>query len=78
LFKKFIKKLKDAEQDLIQFSHRSLDPGSMYVREDDIDVPNLEECKRRSGIFDNNLVSHDALDDAMDVALLVVHFLKNK
>lgn len=74
---KFIQKLPEFDKGLIQFSHRTLDPGSMYVTEDDVEVPNLEQCKVRSGLFEDNSVSHDALDDAMDVAILVNHFLKN-
>ncbi len=49
--------------------HRVLDPGSMYVRSDDKEVPNTEECCKRALIaYDPN---HTALGDALQVVELV-------
>lgn len=49
----------------IKWKHRVLDLGSLYLREDDSDIPNLNECLRRAGLAKS--CTHRALDDAMDV-----------
>jgi hypothetical protein len=53
----------------LPFSHRLIDPGSLYLRPTDNGVPNTEECLKRAGI--DKEVSHDALDDAYDVCKLI-------
>lgn len=51
---------------LLMFKHKTLDPGTLYVKWDtDTDTPGLEECKKRAGI--DTPVAHDAREDAMDV-----------
>lgn len=61
----------------IKVKRRFIDPAILYVdNETDELLPNLEQCKERSGLFENNKVSHFALDDALDVALLVWDKLK--
>jgi oligoribonuclease len=55
----------------IRVSHMVLDPVMYYIDyETDTSLPSLEECKRRAG-FDDPAVSHDALDDALDVVRLL-------
>lgn len=58
------------------FSSRCLDPAILYFDHlRDEDLPDLSECKRRAGV--ESYVSHDALDDAIDVInLLRNHFNK--
>jgi oligoribonuclease (3'-5' exoribonuclease) len=63
----FLKKYP--EFDLLNFDHRIIDVGSLYLRPGDARVPNLDECLRRGG-FDTT-VSHDAVDDALDVCKLI-------
>lgn len=54
---------------------RSADPAVLYGNLDDDSLPNLEECKIRSGIFESNDVTHNSYEDASDVALLILnHF----
>jgi oligoribonuclease len=58
-------------RDHIRISHKILDPVMYYIRyETDESLPSLEECKRRAGFADPT-VSHDALDDALDVVRLL-------
>jgi len=55
------------------FDHRVIDVGSMYLRKEDKKVPGLKTCLSRASLL--NEVSHDALDDALDVVKLVrYHF----
>lgn len=65
----------------IYFHRRSFDPASLYFRQEDKVLPSLQECKKRcmeeikdtqyEYLFSSDTVTHDALDDAMDVAKLV-------
>jgi DNA polymerase III epsilon subunit-like protein len=58
-------------RDHIRISHKILDPVMYYVDyEADESLPSLGECKRRAG-FEDATVSHDALDDALDVVRLL-------
>lgn len=60
-----------------KFAHRTLDPGPLFTRftEDEV-PPDLKECKKRAGLPE--LVTHDALDDAWDViTLLRTHYDKH-
>ena len=57
------------------FKHRAVDVGTMYVVKGDSVLPSLQQCKERAIVegcqwFDNALVMHNALDDAMDVLRL--------
>jgi hypothetical protein len=52
-----------------QFSHRTIDPGSLYLGAADEVPPDAAECCRRAGLPDN--VSHNAYGDAKQVAELV-------
>jgi len=55
----------------IRISNKILDPAMYYIdfRQDD-DLPSLEECKIRAGL-EETTVTHDALDDALDVVKLL-------
>jgi len=57
------------------FSHRVIDPAVYFTDfVTDKAVANLELCKQRAGI--GGTVSHDALDDALDVVKVVRHIAK--
>lgn len=51
------------------FHRRVLDPASMYATPDDEKLPGTEECLKRAGI--NETVSHNALEDALQVCKLI-------
>lgn len=66
------------------FHRRSFDPANLYYEPQDEVLPSLQQCKERCmkmlelesdkelrNLFKNSEVTHDALDDAMDVAKLV-------
>lgn len=56
----------------VKTRRRVLDPAILYTNStDDKELPNLEECKKRSGLFTDDRVTHVALDDAEDVAILI-------
>ncbi len=63
----FLKLLPNFE--LSWFHRRTLDPGSMYVRPTDDNIPSTEECMRRAGM--DGVVSHEALADCRTVAELI-------
>ena len=54
---------------LKRFNRRSLDPGSMFAEDFD-HVPSLGEINKVTG---RKAVSHDALDDCMDVVYAIRH-----
>jgi len=58
-------------RDHIRISNMILDPAMYYINfaTDNI-LPSLEECKKRAGLEDTT-VTHDALNDAMDVVRLL-------
>ncbi len=69
--KRFLEKLKYFTR--IPFSHRVIDPGSMYIDWDkDNGVPNLQTCNDRAGI--EHKVSHTTLEDCYDVICLLRKF----
>jgi|WetSurMetagenome_2_1015567.scaffolds.fasta_scaffold02484_25 oligoribonuclease len=51
------------------FAHRVLDVGPLYVRPTDTYIPSTEECIRRAFLPD--VVTHDAVDDALLVCSLI-------
>lgn len=55
--------------------HRSLDLGLAYLRPEDCEPPSLTECCKRAGIKD--IVTHDAVDDAILVVKLIRHFMQS-
>ena len=66
--KRFLEKLEG--WNTIKFSHRVIDPSILYMDWDnDESLPNLDECLKRANI--NKTVSHNALDDAMDIVNLL-------
>ena len=57
--------------DHIRISQQILDPAIFYLNfKEDERMPSLEECKKRAG-FPDTAVTHDALDDALDVIRLL-------
>lgn len=55
----------------IRISHQVLDPVMYYINyTEDQRLPSLEECKKRAG-FTDTTVTHNALDDALDVIKLL-------
>lgn len=72
----FLKQLPNWETHIL-VSHKILDPVMYYIDyEKDERLPSLEECKRRAGFADFT-VTHDALDDALDVVRLLRHQYRN-
>lgn len=55
----------------VEFRHRSIDPGSMYMTKDDTTPPGMDECLKRAGIEPIPELQHRALYDAYDVVRLV-------
>lgn len=58
---------------LRRFNRRSLDPGSMFAEDFD-HVPSLNEINKLTG---RKAVSHDALDDCMDVVYAIRYKWEN-
>lgn len=66
--KRFLEKLEG--WNTINFSYKVIDPSILYVDwNTDSELPSLDECLKRANI--NKTVSHNALDDAMDVVNLI-------
>jgi hypothetical protein len=63
----FLKRLWPGECGM--FHYRSLDPMMLFVRPDDEEPPNTEECLKRAGL--PSTVTHDAVDDARNVVALI-------
>ena len=60
-------------QQAIRVKQRMIDPGILFVDwKSDDSLPSLEECKKRGNI--EGVVTHDALEDAWDVILLLRKF----
>jgi oligoribonuclease (3'-5' exoribonuclease) len=55
--------------DRVKFHHRVLDPMMLYLRPEDYEPPNSDECLRRARIQQS--VKHRALDDALMVIQLL-------
>ena len=53
----------------VKIRHRIIDPGTMYMRQDDDSIPGLEECLRRAELEPN--VEHESVPDAKDVIKLI-------
>ena len=65
----FLDKLKNWEWD-VKMHHRIIDPGNMYyIPGVDNAPPDTAECLRRAKL--SPVVSHKALDDALDVVRLI-------
>lgn len=81
----FLKKIDNWEK-RTHFHRRCFDPSIIYANGNDNCLPSLSECKQRciehakknniNPPFINSTVSHDALDDAFDVAELIWYGLK--
>jgi DNA polymerase III epsilon subunit-like protein len=67
--KKFLEKLPRWKQ-VFSIRSRVLDPGILFVDWiNDESIPGLDECKKRAGI--DGVVTHNAVEDAMDVVMLL-------
>ena len=67
--KKFLEKLPRWKQ-VFSIRSRVLDPGILFVDWiNDESIPSLDQCKQRAGI--DGVVTHNALEDAMDVVMLI-------
>jgi len=53
----------------ITMSHKTLDPGNLYVSVDDEEIPGTSECYLRAGL--NPEVAHTALEDAIGMIELI-------
>jgi len=66
---KFLERLPRWKQ-IFRIRNRILDPAILYVDwENDDSLPGLSKCKERGGF--NPHVTHNAVDDAMDVVALL-------
>ena len=70
----FLKKLHDWDMRL-KVHHRVLDPAILYADWSAEALPNLGKCLEQIG--ENKGVKHRALDDAYDVARLIIHHIKS-
>jgi hypothetical protein len=70
--KKFIDRIRGA-YDFFKIRQRVLDPSVLYMdwKSDDT-LPSLSLCKERAGL--DSYVSHDSIDDAWDVVVLLRKF----
>jgi|DEB19_MinimDraft_2_1074335.scaffolds.fasta_scaffold02147_8 DNA polymerase III epsilon subunit-like protein len=67
--KKFLEKLPRWKQ-VFSIRSRVLDPGILFVDWiNDESIPSLDQCKERAGI--KGVVTHNAVEDAMDVVMLL-------
>lgn len=67
--RKFLEKLPRWKQ-VFSIRSRVLDPGILFVDWiNDESIPSLDECKKRAGI--EGVVTHNAVEDAMDVVMLL-------
>lgn len=72
----FLNRLRDWNR-FFKVSHRILDPSILYFNAElDSQLPSLEECKKRSGLFLDTSVKHRADIDAREVAELLIFKLK--
>lgn len=71
----FIKRLLNFHN-FISVRRRVLDPSAFYSIAEDTEIPDLELCKSRSNLFEDNTVKHNALDDAEDVVKLWLFGIK--
>jgi len=69
----FLKKIGFGNK--VNYSHRFLDPGSMFVTSYDNAPPSLKDCLMRAGI--NKEIDHTALADAVDVIKCIRYKLCN-
>ncbi len=57
----------------VKHHYRFLDPGNLFLLPTDTIPPSTDECLKRAGI--KKEVSHDALDDAYDVCMLIRNWI---
>lgn len=59
-------------------SRRIIDIAGFYILPTDKETPNTRECRKRSGLFTDREQTHNALEDAMEVALMAYNKLTHK
>jgi len=59
-----------------KFRRRTIDTAILYYQKGDDSLPDLSECKKRSGLADI-CVAHRAMGDAWDVVQLIRHAWRN-
>lgn len=65
-------------EDNVKMKHRQIDPSITFTTARDQNVPDLKTCFQRLGAFEH-VVAHRAVDDCIDVALLLhFHFKTSK
>lgn len=54
---------------VVKFERRVMDPAILYMKPEDVKMPNLQKCLRRAGL--EGTVQHTAVDDAIDIVRLI-------
>jgi DNA polymerase III epsilon subunit-like protein len=76
--KVFLERLDSFKEFRYNFHRRILDPAILFTDwKNDLELPNLEACKERSAIFENNTVQHTALEDAWETLQLLRYKTNN-
>jgi len=60
----------------VEIRHRIIDPAILFINSDDEKLPDTRVCKMRAGL--DETVSHNSIDDAIDIIKLVRKALENK
>lgn len=55
--------------ELVKLHHRSIDPGTLWMKPTDTEIPSTRECMRRAGL--DGKVAHTAVEDATVVCKLI-------
>jgi hypothetical protein len=72
--RKFLDEIFDTNK--LKIRHRVIDPAILYLNSIDEEcLPDLKECKVRSGLFEDNTVAHTAVEDSIDTLKLVLNKL---
>ena len=68
-------KLKTNLLQFIDIHYRMIDPCILYYQPGDTMLPSMDECLKRAGI--EKKVTHNAVDDAMDIVRLIRHKMRS-
>lgn len=70
--RKFLEKLINFDQ--VRHRLRLLDPAILYVNIDDEELPTLQKCMDRSGLYsESGKVAHTAVEDCIDTLKLTLY-----
>ena len=61
--------------DFVDIHYRMIDPCILYYEPGDIMLPSMDKCLERAGI--DKTVTHNAVDDAMDIVKLIRHKMRS-